>query len=257
MRKSEERTENPPMPVAGRGVGVARYLLVAAVVCLLLQAAQAFAAHPLITDDTLTQGKGNTQIEVSYRYAHDNDDGVKTQTQQPQVQLSYGIIDPLDLIVTVPYLFVRTEQGGNKTSVDGIGDITAALKWRFLGDKERFQFAIKPSLTFPTGNEEKGLGIGQSSPGGQYYYKFDRQSYGVTIIGTYDQEDWCMSANAGYQHNRYGLQSDEDAYRNDIWSASLSGQYRPVEKVWLVGEAGLLCNPDKTSDSRPLTSTQG
>jgi hypothetical protein len=85
------------------------------------------------------------------------------------------------------------------------GDITAALKWRFLGDKERFQFAIKPSLTFPTGNEEKGLGIGQSSPGGQYYYKFDRQSYGVTIIGTYDQEDWCMSANAGYQHNRYGL----------------------------------------------------
>lgn len=245
------------MPAAGRGDGVARFLPAAVVVCALLHAVPAFAAHPLITDDTFTQGKGNTQIEVSYKYAHDDDIGVKTRTQQPQVQLSYGIIDPLDLIVTVPYLFVRTEQGGNTTSVDGIGDVTAALKWRFFGDKEGFQFAIKPSLTFPTGNEEKGLGIGQSSPGAPYYYKFDRQSYGVTLIGTYDKEDWCVSANAVYQHNSYGLQSDEDAYRSDIWSASLSGQYRPVEKVWIVGEAGLLRNPDKTSDTPPAYINAG
>ncbi len=72
MRKSEERTENPPMPVAGRGVGVARYLLVAAVVCLLLQAAQAFAAHPLITDDTLTRegeypNRGQLQVRTRQR----------------------------------------------------------------------------------------------------------------------------------------------------------------------------------------------
>ena len=41
--------------------------------------------------------------------------GVKTQTSQPQVQITYGILDPLDAIVTVPYLFVRQTQGGDTT----------------------------------------------------------------------------------------------------------------------------------------------
>lgn len=257
MKRPEGERRNAPKPAESRGTGVARFLPTAAICALLLHAVQAFAAHPLITDDTFTQGKGNTQIEVSYKYAHDDDIGVKTQTQQPQVQLSYGIIDPLDLIVTVPYLFVRTEQGGNTTSADGIGDVTAALKWRFFGDKEGLQFAIKPSLTFPTGDEQKGLGVGQSSPGASDYYKFDRQSYGAALIATYEKEEWCVSVNAVYQHNSYGLQSDEDAYRSDIWSASLSGQYRPVEKVWLVGEAGLLRNPDKTSDTPPAYINAG
>ena len=234
-----------------------RFFTMTVSMLLLLWTVPAHPAHPLITDDTFTQGKGNTQIEISYKYAQDDDNGVKTRTSQPQIQVSYGILDPLDVIVTVPYLFVKTEQTGNASSVDGIGDVTTAVKWRFFGDKEGFQFAIKPSITFPTGNEEKGLGIGQSAPGASYYYKFDRQSYGVTLIGTYDQEDWCVSANAVYQHNSYGLQSDEDAYRSDIWSASLSGQYRPVEKVWLVGEAGLLRNPDKTSDTPPAYINAG
>lgn len=219
---------------------------------LLFSAVPAFGAHPLLSDDTLTLGKGKVQIETSYKYDRDDNNGVKTQSSQPQIQLTYGIRDTLDAVVTVPYLFVRMEQGGNTTSVDGFGDISAALKWRFYGEKEKgLQFAIKPSLTFPTGDEQKGLGNGQSSSGASYIYKFDRQSYGVNFIGTYEKEEWCVSANAGYQHNRYGLQSDEDAYRHDIWSASLSGQYEIFEKVWLVGEVGVLSNPNVTSDTPP------
>ena len=37
---------------------------------------------------------------------------MKTQISQPQVQITYGILDPLDVIVTIPYLFVRQTQGG-------------------------------------------------------------------------------------------------------------------------------------------------
>ena len=244
--------------LAARGTRVTRLLLAAAVICALLEAAPAYAAHPLISDDTLTQGKGKFQVESSYKYDRDDDNGVKTQTSQPQIQLTYGILDPLDFIVTAPYLFVRTEQGGNTTSVDGFGDVTVALKWRFYGEKEKgLQFAVKPSLTFPTGDEQKGLGAGQSSPGASHFYKFDRQSYGATFIGTYEKEEWCVSINLGYQHNHYGLQSDEDAYRHDIWSASLSGQYEIIEDVWIVGEAGLLRNPDKTSDTPPAYINAG
>jgi hypothetical protein len=231
-----------------------RFLLSVATMCsiLLLSTVPAFGAHPLLSDDTFTQGKGKVQIETSYKYDRDDDNGVRTQTSQPQIQLTYGILDTLDAVVTVPYLFVRTEQGGDTTSADGFGDISAALKWRFYGEKEKgLQFAIKPSLTFPTGDEQKGLGMGQSSSGASYFYKFDRQSYGVTFIGTYEKKDRCVSANAGYQHNRYGFQSDEDAFRHDIWSASLSGQYEMIENVWLVGEVGVASNPNAVSDTLP------
>ncbi len=60
-----------------------------------------------------------------------------------------------------------------------------------------------------------------------------------------------MSANLGYLYNEYGLQSNRDAYRRGIWSASLSGQYEFFEKVWLVGEVGVRSNPSVTSDTPP------
>ena len=47
-----------------------RHLFLAAALSsiLVLRAVPAFGAHPLLTDDTFTQGKGNTQIEASYQY---------------------------------------------------------------------------------------------------------------------------------------------------------------------------------------------
>lgn len=199
--------------------------------------APAFGAHPLLTDDTITVGKGTTQIEMSYQYDSDNDDGMKKEASRPKVQLTYGLLDPLDVILEIPYLFVRQTQGGVTTSSDGIGDITLSLKWRFYGEKEKgLQFAIKPSVTFPTGDEAKGVGFG-------------REAYGITFISTFEREEWCVSANLGYLYNEYGLQSDRDANRASIWSASFSGQYEPVEKLWLVGEVGALSNPDVTSDT--------
>jgi predicted porin len=212
---------------------------------LLLSAAPAIGAHPLKRAATLTQGNGKTQIEAAYQYNHDNDSGVKTQTSQPHVQLTYGILDPLDAIVTVPYLLVRQTHGGTEANKNGIGDVTLALKWRFYGEKEKgLQFAIKPSVTFPTGDEDKGLGYG-------------REAYGITFISTFEREEWCVSANLGYLYNEYGLQSNRDAYRKDIWSASLSGQYEFVEKLWLVGEVGVLRNPNVTSDTLPAFINAG
>ena len=132
------------------------YFIAALSSILILQAAPAFGAHPLFTDDTFTQGKGKTQIEMSYQYDSDNDDGIKTEISRPKVQFTYGLLDPLDVILEIPYLFLQQTQGGETTSNDGIGDITLSLKWRFYGEKEKgLQFAIKPSVTFPTGDEQR------------------------------------------------------------------------------------------------------
>jgi hypothetical protein len=97
-----------------------------------------------------------------------------------------------------------------------------------------------------------GLGNGQASSDIPFIMNFDKQSYGITFIAGFDRETWYTSANAGYQHNSYGLQSNRDAYRADIWSASLAGQYRIVEKVWLVGEVGVQTNADAMSDTPPV-----
>jgi hypothetical protein len=212
---------------------------------LLFSTAPAFGAHPLLTDDTITQGKGKTQIEMSYEYDSDNDNGTQKQTGKPKVQLTYGILDPLDVILEIPYLFVQQTQGGISTDNNGISDITLLLKWRFYGEKEKgLQFAIKPSITFPTGNEEKGLGNG-------------RGAYGITFISSYEREEWITSINLGYQYNQYGLQSDQNAYQQNIWSASLSGQYEIFEKLWLVGEVGMQRNQDVTSETPPAYINAG
>jgi hypothetical protein len=204
---------------------------------IIFWAAPAFGALPLLSDDTITQGKGKTQIEMSYQYDSDNDDGIKKEASRPRVQLTYGLLDPLDVILEIPYLFVQQTRGGVTTSNDGIGDVTLALKWRFYGEKEKgLQFAIKPSVTFPTGDEAKGLGFG-------------REAYGITFISSFEREEWIVSANLGYLYNEYGLQSERDTYRANIWSVGISGQYEPVEKLWLVGEIGVLSNPDVTSDT--------
>jgi hypothetical protein len=217
-----------------------RVVISAALLCSMLffRAVPASAGHPLFTDDTFTQGKGKTQIEMSYQYDSNNDYGTKKEISKPKAQFTYGLLDPLDVILEIPYLFVQQTQGGETTSNNGISDITLSLKWRFFGEKEGLQFAIKPSVTFPTGDEAKGLGFG-------------REAYGITFISTLDREAWCVSVNLGYLYNEYGLQSDRDTLRQDIWSANLSGQYRVIEKVWFVGEVGVQRNLDVTSDTPP------
>jgi len=86
-------------------------------ICLI--SAQAFAMHPLVTDDTGTQGRGKFQLEVNGEYSHDKDDGVTTKTTQLASILSYGIIDPLDMVLTISYQHNRIEDSGKVTKGDG------------------------------------------------------------------------------------------------------------------------------------------
>ena len=71
------------------------------------------------------------------------------------------------------------------------------------------------------------------------------------FITTFEREEWCVSANLGYLYNDYGLQSDRDAYRQDIWSASLSGQYEFIERRVACRRGGGASNPNATSDTPP------
>ncbi|MCK9230671.1 MAG: hypothetical protein M0Q23_05065 [Syntrophales bacterium] len=72
----------------------------------------------MITDDTGTQGKGRTQIELTGQYDHDDEKGVKSENWEAKAALSFGLFDSLDLVLEVPYNWASAD-AGVKRGVNG------------------------------------------------------------------------------------------------------------------------------------------
>jgi hypothetical protein len=197
-----------------------------------LLSSTAFAAHPLITDDTGTQGKGKFQIEINGQYDHDKEDGVKTEITQAAVTLSYGAVDTLDIVLGVPYQFIRTKDSETTSSEKGIPDASIEAKWRFY-EKDGLSFALKPGITLPTGGDEKGLGSG-------------RMTYHLFFITTKEIEPWAFHLNLGYIRNENKV--DE---RKNLWHASLASTVEIIKDIKLVGNVGIERNTDNTQNTHP------
>ncbi len=205
----------------------------------LLCSGAAFAAHPLITDDTGTQGKGKLQFEFIGEYGHDRNGGETIKSLElPAVPFfSYGITDTIDLVLGLPYQRIETETNGTAANMSGISDASLELKWRFY-EKDGVSFAAKPGMSFPTGNEEKGLGNGKIS-------------YSVDLIITRELKPWALHFNVGYVRNEYQHLADEDADRTHIWRISLASQIAVENDLSLVANIGAERNADRTSSTHP------
>jgi len=202
----------------------------------------AFAAHPLISDDTGTQGKGKFQFEVNSEFSYDkeNEEGLTTEKTGGGIAtiISYGILDNIDIVLGMPYQWFRVKEDNELTTKEnGISDLSLDVKWRFY-EKDGLSFALKPGITLPTGNEEKGLGNG-------------RPSYGLTFIATKELGPWVFHFNLGYKRNEYELREDNEANRKDIWHISLASEWEVVKNLKLVGNIGIERNPEKASTIHP------
>lgn len=207
-----------------------------------------FAAHPLITDDAGTQGKGKFQVEINAEYgydreteeAEDTEENITVKETGTEVAgiLSYGITDSMDVVFGLPYQWNRAWEKGEMTSDDnGVSDMSIEVKWRFY-EADGFGLALKPGVTLPTGDEEKGLGSG-------------RMSSGLTFITTKEIEPWAFHLNLAYTHNGYKLEEDRDANIKDIWHVSLASEAEVVNKLKIVANIGMEKNPDKESNTHP------
>lgn len=188
----------------------------------------AFASFPLITDDTGTQGKGKSQLEFDGQHDGSNSDGVKETNTEVTPLLSYGLADSVDIVLGAPYQFIRTRQSGETTKGRGFSDVSLDVKWRFY-EKDWLSFAIKPGITLPTGNDDKGLGTG-------------KVTYALVFIASADLKPWAFHVNAGYTRN----ENTQDA-RRDIWSASLASEYQIVKNLKVVGNVGIERSDDRAS----------
>jgi hypothetical protein len=184
----------------------------------------AFAAHPLATDDTGTQGAGKFEIEFGAQYDQDKETDagvtVKAAGYEAAVTFAAGVFETVDIEVGVPYQGYRVkEDGAVVADEDGMADATVAVKWRFF-EREGLSFAIMPGLSFPTGDEDEGFGTG-------------KVTYGALFIATLEAGKWLFHGNAGYTRN----ENDFDE-RESIWNLSAAAEFSVTEAARLVGEIG-------------------
>ena len=90
---------------------------------MLLASFDGYCAHPLITEDTPTQGPGKWELELGNAWTRD--EGVHTFEFGPQ--LSYGLSQTLDLIARPTLLDLRFDEG-DTVRARGVGDATLDVK---------------------------------------------------------------------------------------------------------------------------------
>ncbi len=230
-----EGEEHTPAPLSrgdfqSRFKGLRFHGLLSALCALLFAlflVTDAYAAHPLITDDTGTQGTGKFELEVNVEYSNDNGDS----TNQFAATLSSGIRENIDLVIGAPYQFLRTrDDAGGWATENGISDILLELKWRFY-EKDGLGFALKPGIILPTGDEDMGLGDG-------------KPAYSLFFVTAKEINPLILHFNLGYIKNRRELR--------DIWHYSLAGEYEVTKPLTIVANIGGETNPDRESNVHPL-----
>jgi hypothetical protein len=211
-------------------------------VMTILMVSTSFAAHPLITDDTGTQGKGNFLLEVNSEFIYDKEreEGVRMKETGGEIAtlFSYGITDNIDIVLGLPYQWFKIKEEGEVISnEDGLSDFSVELKWGFF-EKDSLSLALKPGITLPTGNEKKGLGNG-------------RPSYALTFITTKEIGPWAIHLNLGHTRNEYKLREDKEDNRKDIWHASLASEVEVMKNLKAVANVGIERNSEKESNRHP------
>jgi hypothetical protein len=209
------------------------FIAVGIAVSVLIMAGTVPASHPLITDDTGTQGKGRFQLEINGEYVNDSDKGIKTRTTQLSSTLTCGISGPLDIVFSVPYQHLKIEDpGGAETRTSGVSDASLEMKWRFY-EKGGLSFALKPGITFPTGDDKKGLGAGKAA-------------YHLFLIGSKEISPWAFHLNVGYMRNE-----NNNEERENLLHASLATAVEIRKDLKIVGNIGVESDADRASHNHP------
>jgi hypothetical protein len=214
-----------------------------AVLVLLVLPVSSWAAHPLITDDTGTQGTGKFQVEVNGEFARDKevDAGIAVESTGAEigVTLAAGVREDLDVVVGMPFVSYKVEAAGATIADEqGPGDVVLEAKWRLL-EQGGLSLAVKPGITIPTGDEDKGLGTGKT---GCHLF----------LIATREAEPVALHANLGYIRNENNAGEEED-----LWHVSAAAEYSVVESTRLVGNIGMEKNPDPAADDDPAFGLLG
>ena len=119
------------------------------------------ALHPLVSDDTATQGRGRSELELTFEHGTDRTEEHRAHELGLSATLAFGLRDALDVAWTVLYLMVRQDFSEvEDASANGMADAAVEVKWR-AAQIGSWSFGVKPRLSLPSGDYQVGLGAGK------------------------------------------------------------------------------------------------
>lgn len=223
-------------------------LLMSVFLACLVFVPSSFAAHPLITDDTGTQGAGKFQIELNGEYGSDRETSSDVETVERSIEagitIAYGLTETIDVVIGAPYVWSKSFESDLtvpaflQTNEKGISDASFEVKWKFY-ETGGLSLGLKPGISFPTGSEKKGLGTG-------------KYGFSAYFIASLDLEAWAFHLNLG--HVRNNNRADE---REGLYHVSLAAEYRIMDALRAVVNIGQERNPDRTADTDPAFALAG
>lgn len=222
---------------------IAKKLFPIAVLCVTLLTnciiSTAFAAHPMITDDAGTLGKGTVQIELNGDIGTDKNTNAGQTTKYNSSQIAstigVGVTDKMDFTFGYTRPWGSGDVNGTSFNDNGSNDFSLNMKWQIF-ESEGYSFTLKPQIGY-----SYALGVSEND------YTI---SYGLNLVLTKEFEPFAVHCNVGYTYNDYNLASVRDTNRNSIWNFSVAGTYDVIkEKLKLAADFGAATNQDKTSNT--------
>jgi len=211
---------------------------------MMLTPTTAWATHPLVVQDTGTEGKGNFLFELTGDYLKDS----PLKATKETAIITAGASEHVDLALELPYLMLDPSPvTGEFTS--GMGDIRIKLKQQLFENEVKQSMAYQIYGYFPTGDEEKGLGT-------------NNIVWGVNVIDTQECHSNAFHLNVGYEV--YGRDMKHWHFAQDYaFKFGLAAEHKFTESFRLLTEfAGeSRKETDKAADtqsySRPFTLLAG
>lgn len=191
----------------------------------------AYAGHPMLSEDTGTQGRGNAELELGHAWSRDH--GASIFLFQPQ--LSYGTSSKFDLIIQPSWTMVDAPDAGRER---GLGDTNLDFKWRFYGAAP-WSLGVRAGLEVPTAQSDLGLPAHKVSP------------HGLLVL-TADFTPLTLDANLGYSRV-----PDYLGARPDLLHFSAAATYAANERLFFVLDMAVDSNPDSQQSLPPAVALLG
>lgn len=146
----------------------------------------AFAAIPLVTDDTGTQGAGGNQIEIQFTREKE-----ENGSRAREIALVYtrGLTGTIDAFIEKGRQKNTDEFG---TSTSGYGNTVIGAKWRAWESERKTSFAAKVAVALPLSAEKEAEGFGAG-----------KTSYDATLILAQEMEWGEVMANLGAGREKF------------------------------------------------------
>ena len=131
-------------------------LLIAWLLCILVPGVT-LGGPPFRTDDPEPVEYKHWE---GYVASMGSSDDYGTSRTAPHIEVNYGILPNVQLHLLAPFEYVKPE---GQSSRYGYGDTELGVKFRFIQETDSNpQVGIFPIAVLPTGNEDKGLGAGET-----------------------------------------------------------------------------------------------